>query len=67
MARVDVIAQGVIEAHRQMQIDVPVVVRLVGTNLAEGEQLLKDSGIPVIRAEGLAEAARKAVEAARAA
>jgi succinyl-CoA synthetase beta subunit len=67
MARVDVIAEGVIEAHRQMKIEVPVVVRLVGTNLAEGEQLLKDSGIPVIRAEGLAEAARKAVEAAQAA
>jgi succinyl-CoA synthetase beta subunit len=67
MARVDIIAQGVIEAHRQMKITVPVVVRLVGTNLAEGEKLIAESGVPVIRAVGLAEAARKAVEAAGAA
>jgi len=64
MARVDVIAQGVIEAFRQMEIRVPVVMRLVGTNLAEGEALLQEAGIPVIRAKGLAEAARLAVEAA---
>ena len=67
MARVDIIAQGVIDAHRQMKIDVPVVMRLVGTNLAEGEKLVNDSGLPLIRAEGLAEAAKKAVEAAGAA
>jgi succinyl-CoA synthetase beta subunit len=67
MARVDIIAQGVIDAHRQMQIDVPVVMRLVGTNLAEGEKLIEESGLPVIRAQGLAEAAKKAVEAAGAA
>jgi succinyl-CoA synthetase beta subunit len=67
MARVDIIAQGVIDAHKQMNIHVPVVVRLVGTNLAEGEALIKASGVPVIRATGLGEAARKAVEAANAA
>jgi succinyl-CoA synthetase beta subunit len=65
MARVDIIAQGVIEAHKQLEINVPVVMRLVGTNLAEGEKLLEDSGLPVIRASELADAARKAVEAAR--
>ncbi|GMV85320.1 MAG: succinate--CoA ligase [ADP-forming] subunit beta [Dehalococcoidia bacterium] len=64
MARVDIIAQGVIDAHRQMKIDVPVVMRLVGTNLAEGEQLVEESGLPLIRANGLSEAAKKAVEAA---
>jgi succinyl-CoA synthetase beta subunit len=64
MARVDIIAQGVIDAHKQMQIDVPIVMRLVGTNLAEGEQLLQESGLPVIRAKELGEAAEKAVEAA---
>ena len=64
MARVDIIAQGVIDAHKQMKIDVPVVMRLVGTNLAEGEKLLDDSGLPVIRADELGEAAKKAVEAA---
>jgi succinyl-CoA synthetase beta subunit len=67
MARVDIIAQGVIDAHRQMKIDVPVVMRLVGTNLAEGEKLVNESGLPLIRAVGLAEAAKKAVEAANAA
>ncbi len=64
MARVDIIAQGVINAHQQMKIDVPVVMRLIGTNLAEGEKLVEESGLPLIRANGLSEAASKAVEAA---
>jgi len=64
MARVDIIAQGVIDAHKQINVGVPVVMRLVGTNLAEGEKLIQESGLPVIRASGLAEAAKKAVEAA---
>src|SRR5690606_37729344 len=64
MARVDIIAEGVILAHKQMQIDVPVVMRLIGTNLAEGEKLREESGIPVSRAKELGEAAEKAVEAA---
>jgi succinyl-CoA synthetase beta subunit len=64
MARVDIIAQGVIDAHKQLKIDVPVVMRLIGTNLAEGEKLVNESGLPLIRADGLAEAAKKAVEAA---
>ncbi|MBA4179073.1 MAG: ADP-forming succinate--CoA ligase subunit beta [Anaerolinea sp.] len=67
MARVDIIAQGVIDAHRQMEIHVPVVMRLIGTNLAEGEKLVEESGLPLIRATGLAEAAAKAVAAANAA
>ena len=64
MARVDVIAQGVIDADKELGLDVPVVMRLVGTNLAEGEKLIEDSGIDVIRAESLGEAAEKAVAAA---
>lgn len=64
MARVDIIAQGVIDGFAQLGIKIPVVMRLVGTNLAEGEQLLEASGIPAIRAKELGEAARKAVEAA---
>ncbi len=67
MARVDIIAQGVINAHQQMKIDVPVVMRLIGTNLAEGEKLVEESGLPLIRATELFDAARKAVEAAGAA
>ncbi len=66
MARVDVIAQGVVDAHREMAVRVPVVVRLAGTNLEEGERILRDSGLALIRAADLGEAARKAVEAARA-
>jgi len=64
MARVDVIAQGVVDAHKEMDIHIPVVVRLAGTNLDEGDRILRDSGLPVIRAADLGEAARKAVAAA---
>jgi succinyl-CoA synthetase beta subunit len=64
MARVDVIAQGIIDSYKQMNVKVPVVARLVGTNVEEGERLLKESGIPLIRAHDLGEAAKKAVEAA---
>jgi succinyl-CoA synthetase beta subunit len=64
MAGVDIIALGFIDAHKQHKIDVPVVMRLIGTNLAEGEKLVNESGLPLIRADGLAEAAKKAVEAA---
>ncbi|MEX0800589.1 MAG: ADP-forming succinate--CoA ligase subunit beta [Dehalococcoidia bacterium] len=67
MARVDVIAEGVVQAHREMDVRVPVVVRLAGTNLEEGDRILRDSGLPVVRAADLGEAARKAVEAAKAA
>jgi len=64
MARVDIIAQGVVEAHRQMEVRVPAVVRLAGTNVEEGERALDESGLPVVRAADLGEAARQAVEAA---
>jgi malate-CoA ligase subunit beta len=64
MARVDVIAQGVVDAHKEMDVNIPVVVRLAGTNLEEGDRILQESGLPVIRASGLGEAAQKAVEAA---
>jgi succinyl-CoA synthetase beta subunit len=64
MARVDVIAQGVVDAHKEMEIKVPVVVRLAGTNVEDGERILGDANLPLIRAIGLGEAAQKAVEAA---
>jgi len=64
MARVDIIAQGVIDGYRELNLQVPIVMRLVGTNLAEGEKLLADSGVPAIRATAFGEAAEKAVEAA---
>ena len=65
MARVDIIAQGIIEAHKQIEIGVPVVARLVGTNVEEGERLLSESGVDLIRATDLGEAAAKVVAAAR--
>ncbi len=65
MARVDIIAEGIIQAHKEMEIGVPVVARLVGTNLEEGERLLAESGLSsLIRAGDLGEAAAKAVAAA---
>ena len=64
MARVDVIAQGIIEAHKRMPASVPIVARLAGTNLEEGLKMLESSGIHVERADDLGEAARKAVAAA---
>ncbi|MDO8612658.1 MAG: succinate--CoA ligase subunit beta, partial [Dehalococcoidia bacterium] len=64
MARVDIIAQGVVDAHKELDVRVPVVVRLAGTNLEEGDRILRESGLPVVRAADLGEAARKAVAAA---
>ncbi len=64
MARVDVIAQGVVDAQKELDVKVPVVVRLEGTNLEDGERILNESGLSVIRAANLGEAAKKAVEAA---
>jgi succinyl-CoA synthetase beta subunit len=65
LARVDVIATGIVEAFKQMSIDIPVVVRLAGTNVAEGERILSGSGLNLIRAYDLSEAAQKAVAAAK--
>jgi succinyl-CoA synthetase beta subunit len=64
MARVDVIARGIAEAYQQMDIPFPVVIRLAGTNLEEGQRILADSGINFIRAEDFYDGARKVVEAA---
>ena len=64
LARTDVIAQGVVEAKDGGLLPQPTVVRLAGTNVAEGTRILDESGIELIRADGFAEAARKAVAAA---
>jgi len=62
----DVIAQGIINAARTVQLSVPVVVRLEGTNVERAKQLLKESGLALITAGDLADAAQKAVAAAAA-
>ena len=59
----DVIANGIIEAVKQEALEVPLVVRLEGTNVEIGKELLTNSGLNLITADGLAEAARKAVAA----
>jgi succinyl-CoA synthetase beta subunit len=63
IVRCDLIAQGVIAAAKELSIDVPVVVRLQGTNAAEGRELLQESGLDLIPAETLAEAGEKVVAA----
>jgi succinyl-CoA synthetase beta subunit len=65
--RCDWIAQGVVRATRDQTIQVPVVVRLAGTNVAEGRQILDESGLDLIQAEDLDDAAGKAVAAVGAA
>jgi succinyl-CoA synthetase beta subunit len=64
--RCDVIANGVVAAVREMGLSIPVVVRLEGTNVDQGKQILRDSGLKITPADGLADAARKAVEAVKA-
>jgi succinyl-CoA synthetase beta subunit len=63
--RCDIIAKGVVAAVTEMGLKIPVVARLEGTNVELGKQILRDSGLKITAADGLADAARKAVEAVR--
>ena len=63
--RCDWIAEGLIKALGVVDLGVPLVVRLSGTNVEEGTQMLRDSGLPIIMADTLADAAQKAVAAAQ--
>ena len=65
--RCDVVATGVVEAAKQVKLAVPLVVRLEGTNVELGKKILSESGLNIIAANDLADAAKKAVEAVRAA
>jgi len=65
MARVDVIAKGIVEAYQQMHIPFPVVIRLAGTNLEEGQRILAGSGIGFTVAKDFYDSARKVVAAAK--
>jgi succinyl-CoA synthetase beta subunit len=60
----DIIAQGIINAAKTVHLSVPLVVRLEGTNVEKGKQLLKESGLALIAGDDLADAAKKAVAAA---
>ena len=61
--RCDVLAQGVVDAAKEIKIEVPLVVRLAGTNFEEGKKILENSGLKIISANDLSDAAKKVVEA----
>ena len=61
--RCDVLAQGVVDAAKEININVPLVVRLAGTNFIEGKEILDNSGLKLISADNLDDAAQKIVEA----
>jgi succinyl-CoA synthetase beta subunit len=63
--RCDVIAEGVIAAVREVGLQVPLVVRLEGTNVELGKKILNESGLAVIAANDLADAAEKIVKAVK--
>jgi succinyl-CoA synthetase beta subunit len=65
IARADVMARGIIDAYSKMDVKIPVVIRLGGTNVTEGKRLLAESKIDYIEAVDFFDAARKAVAAAR--
>lgn len=59
--RCDIIAEGIVAAAKEMNISVPLVVRLEGTNVTLGKKILNDSGLTIIAADNLADAAEKIV------
>ncbi|NKB64650.1 MAG: ADP-forming succinate--CoA ligase subunit beta [Gammaproteobacteria bacterium] len=61
--RCDVIAEGIIKAAKEVQLGVPLVVRLEGTNVEKGKAILAESGLPIVSANNLADAAQKVVDA----
>ncbi|MEE9448213.1 MAG: ADP-forming succinate--CoA ligase subunit beta [Arenicellales bacterium] len=61
--RCDVIAEGLVQAAKEVKLSIPLIVRLEGTNVVEGRQILADSGIALITATTMADAAQKAVSA----
>ena len=63
--RCDVLAQGVVDAARELKITVPLVVRMQGTNVEQGRQILEGSGLTIISADTMAEAAEKIVKAVK--
>jgi succinyl-CoA synthetase beta subunit len=60
--RCDILAQGVVEAAKEVKINVPLVVRLAGTNFQEGKKILNNSSLKIISANNLGDAAKKIVE-----
>ena len=63
--RCDVLAQGVVDAAKETNLTVPLVVRLAGTNMELGKKILKESNLKIIAASNLADAAKKIIEATK--
>jgi len=66
IVRCDMVALGVVEAAKNLGVSIPIVARLEGTNVEEGKRVLRDSGINILTAEGMNDAAEKVVSAANA-
>ena len=65
IAKCDMIAEGIVAATKTLHLNVPLVVRLEGTNVALGKQILAESGLAIIPADNLADAAQKVVAAVK--
>jgi succinyl-CoA synthetase beta subunit len=65
IVRCDLIADGIIQAVREVGVELPVVVRLQGTNVDQGKAMLAESGLSIIAADGLTDAANKVVDAVK--
>jgi len=65
IAKCDMIAEGIVAATKTLGLKVPLVVRLEGTNVELGKKILADSGLAIIPAENLADAAQKVVDAVK--
>ncbi|WP_339822315.1 ADP-forming succinate--CoA ligase subunit beta [uncultured Parasphingorhabdus sp.] len=63
----DIIADGIVAAAKEVELDVPLVVRLEGTNVAKGKEILANSGLPIVSADDLGDAAKKIVAQVKAA
>jgi succinyl-CoA synthetase beta subunit len=61
----DIIAEGIVAAAREIKLSVPLVVRLEGTNVDLGKKILAESGLPILSANDLADAAQKIVKAVK--
>ncbi len=61
----DVLAQGIVDAVKEIQVSIPIVVRLEGTNVEAGRKILKESGLKIIAAADMGDAAKKVIEAAK--
>jgi len=66
IVRCDMVANGVVAAAKNLGVSIPIVARLEGTNVEEGKRVLRESGINILTAEGMRDAAEKVVTAANA-